>query len=398
MEAEIFSPDARRDTLGVYGPGPGEPSGVAAYSVVLERGLARDFDCVHVSNTDWIPPGEFDYVLYHVGGSARHHCAFEALDARPGPAIIHEPNCLSYYYESWQQLSAAKRAAVLSLFSAAFGKRFGDLPEVLRFLRAHPDFDEWSADVGSELLYLNQVTTAMVHSRFTAEHLKGRWPGPAVTIPQSVPPLSRGDGERMRERLGVGAADLLVGSFGFIGSYKRLDKVLAAWRAWDGKPAGARLLIVGQRLAGPAIPAWRDVIYQGYASDDDFRACLAAADFAVQLRHPTLGETSSVITSQIANGQLVVVSDTPHTAELAGDDVIRVKPDDDEVKNLTEAFGSLAGRVLATAPQRRRRMRYDRRYEARHCANLVATIIRADQRSAGTRPVSSASDRIRYQP
>jgi glycosyltransferase involved in cell wall biosynthesis len=286
---------------------------------------------------------------------------------------------------------------VLSLFATAFGRRFGDLPEVLRFLRAHPVHDEWSVDVRSELLYLNQVTTAMAHSRFTAAQLRERWPGRAVTIPQSVRPLSRDDGERMRQRLGVEPGHLLVGTFGFMGSYKRLDKVFAAWRAWDGKPPSARLLVVGQPQDGPPVPAWPDVIYQGYVSDDDFRACLAAADFAVQLRHPTLGETSIVITSQIANGRLVVVSDTPHTAELPDEQVRRVKPDDDEIENLAEAFSSLTSRVLAATPVQRRLTRYDQRYSARHCADLIANVIRSGQHSEDTSPARSASDRIRKQ-
>lgn len=215
-----------RPTLGVYGPAKGEPSGVADYSATLETELSNYFDCVHVSNAEYIPPDKFDLVLYQLGASARHHCAFSALAQRPGPAIIHEPNCLAYYYESWDLLTESTREAVLELFRRSFARSFSTLPEVMAFLRAHPDHDEWSVDVASDLLYLGNVSLALVHSTYVAERLRSRWSDRVLVIPQPVPPLSPSDGEQVRARLGLRPDQLLVGMFGFIGPYMRADKDL----------------------------------------------------------------------------------------------------------------------------------------------------------------------------
>ena len=77
--------------------------------------LKHYFHCTHVSNRDWVDPTRFDYVLYHIGGSSRHDCAFKALRKRPGPAIIHEHNCLSYYYEAWPNVPDYEQNQLLSL-------------------------------------------------------------------------------------------------------------------------------------------------------------------------------------------------------------------------------------------------------------------------------------------
>ena len=73
--------------------------------------------------------------------------------------------------------------------------------------------------------------------------------------------------------------------------------------------------------------------------ESKFNAFLAAADCGVQLRHPTLGETSGVVSKLFANGERLILSDTLYTSPYAQyNNVIRVKPDKDEVENLVKCF------------------------------------------------------------
>jgi len=339
-------------SLGVYGPGVTEPSGVASYSALIERYLASHFQVVHVSNADWKHPGQFSQVLYHIGASARHGCAFSALRERPGPAIIHEPNCLSYYYESWDVISAQERAAVLELFDRYFDKTFTSLPEVFAFIEAQTTSDRWSIDVASEQLWLPSVTQAVVHSRHVADRLSRVWSTPVTVLSQPVLPLSPAAGRDIRLRLGIEPDAFVVGSFGFIGEYKRLESVLAAWEQWLTRPKRARLLLVGQKQYGIQIPAAGDIVHLEDANDEDFDACLSAADISIQLRHPTLGETSHVVSKLLASRRHIIVSDTPFTQEYPDELVVRVRPDEHEVVGLIRALDAHAMRAEATAGDR----------------------------------------------
>ncbi|HEX2095583.1 MAG TPA: hypothetical protein VHG28_24515 [Longimicrobiaceae bacterium] len=332
-------------TLGIYGPKFPERSGVANYTDRLEAELSRRYRCVRVSNDDWVDPSVFDRTLYQVGASIRHHCAFRALRLRPGPAVVHEHNCLSYYYEAWPLLEEEEREEFLRHLSGALGRGFDSLPGVLSCLDALADPDRYGADVGIEALFMRRITGAVVHSPYVASLLRSRYPGVRVeTLPFMTTPLQAAAGERIRERLGLSAGDHLFGVFGFIGEYKRIEKVLAAWYGWTDRPAGTRLVIVGQRQYEVEVPVSPHCLYLDYLPDEEeFDAYLAAADCGVQLRHPTLGETSAVVSRLLANGRRVILSRTPFTSPYRRSSrVIRIPPDEREVPALIEAFRHVA--------------------------------------------------------
>ena len=328
-------------TLGIYGPQLPERSGVAYFAATMMPELERTFRCVQVSNRYWVSPHKFDFTLYHVGASARHHCVFRAIHERPGITIIHEHNCLSYYYESWPELSEESKQEFLHHVSARLGTTFLTLEEVQRCLDLRADPDRYAADVAIERLYMSRITGAVTHSPYIARMLRRRYPAvPIATLPFMAARLTLLSGRRARQSLGVSDQDFLFGTFGFIGEYKRTDKILAAWNSWRDRPAWVKLLIVGERQQFIDIPQRADVIYLDFVEGErQFQAYLSAVDCAIQLRHPTLGETSAVISTLLANNKRVITSDTPYTVPYVRQrNVLRVRPDQNEIPRLCDCF------------------------------------------------------------
>jgi glycosyltransferase involved in cell wall biosynthesis len=73
------------------------------------------------------------------------------------------------------------------------------------------------------------------------------------------------------------------------------------------------------------------VIYTGYCADlRVFRSWLAAADVVVNLRNPTVGETSATALRGLAAGRPVIVSNHGWYAELPDNACVKVPPDDGE--------------------------------------------------------------------
>jgi len=349
-------------TLAVYGPKHPERSGVADYIDLMRVGLGTSFNHVHVSNRDWKDPNQFDYVLYHVGGSHRHDCAFRAIRLRPGPAIIHEHNCLSYYYEKWFDIPICEKQKLIELLSQFCGIGFSCLSDALIFLDEHPLFDRYSVDVASESLFISNVSVAITHSLFVRELLHERYPRLNIkVIPHLAKPFRLQNRIWARNYLGIDDGDFLFGSFGFIGEYKRIESVMGAWFGWNDRPAWAKLLILGERQYDISIPTRDNLIYMDYVEDsDNFDAYLAATDCAIQLRHPTLGEVSGVISRLVANSRPLIISDTDHTAHFNDwSNVVQVRPDKDEVRNLIDAF-----REVLNSPRRPFSYRPEHRPEA----------------------------------
>lgn len=360
-------------TLGIYGPkqDEAEETAVASYIALSLPHLAQHFDCTVVSRQDAIDPVCFDYVLYHLSASVHTYHAHVAICKRPGPAVVHEHNCLQLYYALWPQLPDETQERILALFARRFGHRPHDLAEAQALADKLPDADRYSVDIGVETLFMNRLTAVITHSPFIRDLLRQRYPQIRVEMVNfMVTPFAAAQAAWARRQLGLSPSDFLFGVFGRIGEYKRVEQIILAWREWRDRPPTAKLLIMGKRQYDLCIPTDHDLMYADHVPDESqFDAFLAATDCAIQLRHPTLGETSGVVSKMLANGKRLILSETPYTAHYQQfARVVRVKPDADEIVGLVAAFQRVM--LLPRLP-----LCYDPAYSPRACTDQWIELI-----------------------
>jgi glycosyltransferase involved in cell wall biosynthesis len=112
---------------------------------------------------------------------------------------------------------------------------------------------------------------------------------------------------------------------------------------------------------------------------------MAACDVLVNLRYPTMGETSGSVIRALALGQPLLVSDVGWFSELPDDAVLKVPVDDYEVATIEAALGVAAehGATLGAAA---------RAYvEREHALPAVAdAYVRALEAAAGSDAVNDA--------
>jgi glycosyltransferase involved in cell wall biosynthesis len=360
-----------RAVLAIYGPKAPQRSGVAAYIDTMISTLRERDKIVHIGNDNWVDPRGFPHVLYHVGASIFHDSVLQAMRLKPGPAIVHENNILSYYYETWQHLPHIQRQEFLTFVGDRLGRQIRGLADVLAHLDGQPHADRFSADLQIERLFIPFATRILVHSM----ELEQRFQSLDVDVPVHrirlmSPKLTQAQRLAGRARLKLTDDMFVFGAFGFIGQYKRIDKVLSAWRHWSNRPDNARLLIVGAKQYDITIPRLDGLNYFDFVeSESEFLQYVASCDCGVQLRHPTLGETSSMVSTLLANSIPVIVSDTTATEEYAGiAGVERIKPDETEIERLTAAMQRAAGR-----PRSLRRFKTD--YDPAICTHNVLSLI-----------------------
>jgi len=145
------------------------------------------------------------------------------------------------------------------------------------------------------------------------------------------------------------AGDPLIGCFGYLNMNKRIPQLLEAFAAFRRTHPGARLLLVG--AAGERFDVARRLERLGltdgverldYVSEERLWSLMSAADVLVNLRYPTMGETSGSVIRAMSIGKPLVVSDVGWFSELPDDAVLKVPVDELEVPVLEAALGFAA--------------------------------------------------------
>ncbi|HIG64036.1 MAG TPA: glycosyltransferase [Methyloprofundus sp.] len=133
-----------------------------------------------------------------------------------------------------------------------------------------------------------------------------------------------------------------IGLFGFSGNTKRsevLFKVLSALPA-DIK-SRIKLIIVGAAFYQDQVTAMglsKQVHFIGYISDDDYDQCLAMCDLIVNLRYPSMGETSAVQIQAMSAEKPTLVSNHGWFSELPDQAVYKIPVDQQEAECLTQGI------------------------------------------------------------
>lgn len=213
---------------------------------------------------------------------------------------------------------------------------------------------------------LDSAQAVIVHSRFTAQRVRQIRPDlPVRTVPLATPIPS----DRTAETL-PGNPFPVVGVFGFITPLKRLPVVMRAFRRLLSTTPRARLLVVGEapvELDPKALAAQEGIPDDAlelvdFADAGRFESLMRAVHIGVNLRHPTLGESSAIVTRWMALGVPVVVSEGGWYDELPDAAVVRIATDHDEVQHLTDALEQLAGNEDRRASMAEAARRYAREH------------------------------------
>jgi len=170
-----------------------------------------------------------------------------------------------------------------------------------------------------------------------------------------------------RQDLGCPDGAPIFASAGQMTEAKQIDVILEAFARLREEFPKALYLMIGEDPAQALCLDDRlkqydlqeSVVSTGYVPDiQQFVSWIAAADVLINLRHPTVGETSATALRGLAAGRPVIVSDDGWYAELPGDVCVKIPPDD--VDALLAAMRKLA------AEEPSRREMGERAYEYAH--------------------------------
>jgi glycosyltransferase involved in cell wall biosynthesis len=372
-----------------YSPLPPLRSGIADYSAELLPHLAEHCDVELVVDEGSRPDpslagrfpvhgrrelaallarGRFDAVLYQLGNNRDFHAGiYRTLMEHPGVVVLHE--LVLHHLVRDLTLFAGDPEGYVAEMRYAYGRTGEAMAR--RCLATGVPLDPWSYPLFERVADASRGL--IVHNRFTRDRvLAGRPLARVAVVPHhlSLGPLPAVPPERARTELGLAPDEFAVATFGFLTAAKRPGVLLRAFARLRRELPRARLLLVGEvsphfDLARVFTPELRDgVTVTGRLELDRFLLYMQACDVAVNLRHPTAGETSGTVVRLLGLGKPLIVNDTGAFAEIPDGCCAKVGLDEAE-EDLLLAY---LLRLAADPPLRRRMGENARRHAATHHA------------------------------
>ena len=324
-----------------YSPLPPSRSGIADYSSLLLPALRERIDVVVAQPGRRAPRA--DVALYHVGNDPdAHGWIVDALRKAPGVVVLHE--YVLHHLVAGMTIGRGDPRGYLDAMERELGVAgrllgLGVLDNLLPLLwETQPERFPLSGGI------LDSARGLIVHSQFVAERARfAGYDGRLWRIPHPAWPAPE------VERAFDVSGDPLIGCFGFLNMNKRIPQLLEAFASLRRRRPGARLLLagatgerfdVGRRLERLGLAEGVDLL--DYVPEERMWALMAACDVLVNLRYPTMGETSGSVIRALSLGKALVVSDVGWFAELPDEVVLKVPVDELEVTMLEAAIGFAA--------------------------------------------------------
>jgi glycosyltransferase involved in cell wall biosynthesis len=328
-----------------FSPMPPEQSGIADYSALLLPALRERIEVEVVRRGRKRAARGTDVAIYHVGNNPDAHAwIVDALRKRPGVVVLHD--FVLHHLVAGMTVGRRDGHGYLDLMEREHGVVGRLLAHGVLDKRIPPLWESRPADFPLPTFVLEHATGLVVHSRYVHDHARAAGFGGPIGIvshPAWRPPAIE------PERVAPG---VVVGCFGVVNASKRIPELLRATAAVRKEHPDVTLLLVGSTSPGFDLDrrlqrlglAGDGLVREGWVSEARLWALMGGSDVLVNLRHPTMGETSGSVIRGLSLGKPLVVSDVGWFSELPDAVALKVPPDDDEVATLTAALELLASR------------------------------------------------------
>jgi glycosyltransferase involved in cell wall biosynthesis len=344
---------SRRLSVGYVSPFPPIRSGIADFSAELFPAVATFVDATAYAPAEAKKAfaSGHDVVLVQIGNDPLHAPTYEALtdDSRTTPAVVTLHDFSLHHLFAAAYLDGGREEKYGRELVRSEGEKGRALWKRMKEGVKIPvwDLDPWSYPMSTEVA--RRAAILVVHSRLVAGSVLRAAPETdVVEFPHHVVPAPRAPRDEARRSLGLPLDRPIAVALGILTPAKRVVKVLEALATLP--PSSRPFLFVGgaggdddpHRIAARDLGLQNDVGFGGYLPEEDFWRAASAADLAVNLRHPTVGEASGAVCRLAGFGLPVVVSAAGWFRELPDSFAAKIPIGDGEVEAIAAELARLA--------------------------------------------------------
>lgn len=318
--------------------------------VVEEMANARPQKGISLISVDAFDEAEFDLVICQLGNNTKYHSWIydHALSAK-AIAIVHDTYIHPFLQEGYRQ--GKLRQQYLDMLANHFPKyRVAEI--------AAGGFAAVSVFDYTGLSSIAKTAGGMlVHNRFGYEAVvreepeaRARLAMTPLVMPAEMPDIAIPEPHQNK---------FVFGMFGYMTPFKLPLEVLSAMQTLISRGFPIELRIIGELgtqesavlEAIDRLDLHDTIVQVAFVEDHEFMAHIAACDVVINLRHPTLGESSAVAYEAMRLGRTVIVSDNGSFTDLPDDAVVKVSPTPHVADELSERLFE-----LLCSPEKRQRI------------------------------------------
>ncbi len=347
---ELRRGDITEMKLAYFSPLPPQRSGISDYSEALipelsnhyevdlwvdgiqtDSSALKNYNIINYHNNnilDRLP--SYDAILYNLGNNPEYHSnIYDIFLKYPGIIILHD-YVLYYLITGYCLDYRHSKSEYIREFYHNYGS--SGINKVKRLLRAKKNPLQFENPEQYPLLkrVMENAVGIIVHSDSTRSMIiENGYPENRIEninqINYNNMILSYPEGEKqeLREKYGITNQDILVSSFGYIAPTKRNQQIAEVIKEIQTTKNAVKYLMVGE---GNYIDGLLDENTKktGFVAMRDFEILLSCSDIVVNLRDPSMGETSATLLRAMMAGKPCVVTDIAWFSELPDEVVIKI--------------------------------------------------------------------------
>ena len=355
---KVFKKDTDKKKIAFFTPLPPIQSGISDYSVDILNEISKYFDIdvfiddgymeecklndnINVFNHNLFEKKvkNYDNIVYQVGNSEYHIYMWEYIKKYRGIVVLHDYNMhlviCHYNFNLRKNKYNDYENSLLEDYSEKEEKEYTD-----KLKNGKSGFRIY--DMETNGIVVNYAKKIIVHSNEVREKLLRKNVGLNVKTIQHYAKIEKLiNSEEKKENLGFDKKCVIMASFGFVHSSKRIMPILYAFKRITEKYDNVKYIFVG-KLDAAIKKDFNDyvsknnlrgcVIVTGYTELDKFLDYMDASDICFNLRYPYNGETSGSLMRLLAKGKCIVINNIGSFGEIS--DKICIKLPD--VKDMSE--------------------------------------------------------------
>ena len=291
---------------------------------------------------------KYSQYIYHIGNNPLYHkLILDLLQRQKGIVVLHD--IVLYYLIADQGSGGVWRALTRQ------SPNFNNLNRVHNIIDNSPQKDIRHYPSPSNYAFLEEVlfhaTAIVVHSKMAEDYVVStNFNGPIHQLPlidycQSGTNSSSTIENDLLLDLVKKKSDtdlFVIGLFGFAGATKRSHKIFQALSELSvDTRSQLKLIIIGNNLYQTEIDSMAlsgVIINIGYVNESDFNSSIAICDLIINLRYPSMGETSAIQIQAMSAEKATIVTDNGWFSELDDNSVHKITASDQEIAELKQAI------------------------------------------------------------
>jgi len=339
-------------------------SGISDYSEEIIPFLAEYFDLDLFIDPSWEPENrelkrrfniipfdakgfdlsQYDEIIYHMGNDYKaHKFIYESLERYPGIVVLHDLVLQGFYAERYDETGDFD--SYKNLLIQYYGEEGRQIAEKIRLKLPNQIWEsERAVDYPLNEEILEAAKALIVHSNFVKDKVSVKTNKPLVKIHHHGHIQKEFDREKVRKDLDVKDDEILILSAGFVNKNKRYQSILSALS--EIKEFKFKYLIAGKDRAG-LLKNYLEghelsIIKLGHLPIGKLEEVISASDICINLRYPTMGESSGSLLRMMGYGKPTLVTDYGSYVEFPDYCTLKVSPDMDEKEMIKRMILALA--------------------------------------------------------